>query len=650
MNPHTLRSRLLATVLGAVLMSPVVAQNDDVVFTLNFQEETDIIQIIEVVAEVTGRRILPDPRVRGLQVRLFNRDPMSADQIWQVFLEILQTNQLTAIESAAGTWRIVPDQNMRTEASSIRQGFGAEIVTRYITTDNVSAATLVPVLRPMMSTAAQLGSVPGTNTLILVDRADNLDRIVQIVQGIDRFNSQDIDIVTLQFAAAEDVAQRLTQLVQARSANGALAGLQVIPDERTNRVVLLGTASQLETYRAVAEELDRPATQGGGSQVRYLNYADAEEMAANLQGQFGGAQVLVDAETAADPTGGNVTVWADISTNSLVLAAPSSVMRDMTTIIDALDVPRAQVHVQAIIVEMSENRAAQLGLTWLADGGGGDQAAALTNFSAVGGGILQLAQIGAGGTPDPSSIPDGITAAIGNLSDSGTSWAAVVQALAADGDTNVLQFPEVVVLDNAEATLHVGQDVPFLTGQYATTGAGGGGTINPFSTVERQQVGTTLTITPRINEGTGMRLQISQEISSLSSSTVATDVITNSRNIDTEVFVNDGDILVLGGLVDDQLRATEQGIPGLRRIPGLKWLFRARNSERTKSNLMVFIRPTILRNSLDAGRLTGQRYDYMLDEQGDRAGEAVPLLRNVERPILPPRENQSPTDSVAEDE
>jgi general secretion pathway protein D len=372
--------------------------------------------------------------------------------------------------------------------------------------------------------------------------------------------------------------------------------------------------------------------------VRYLNYADAEEMATNLQAQFGGAQVAEDAETAADPTGGNISVWADISTNSLVMAAPSSVMRDMIAIVDALDIPRAQVHVQAIIVEISDERAAELGLTWLIDGAGGDSAALLSNFSNVGG-ILNLAQIGAGGTPNPASIADGVTIAVGDLNDAGTSWAAVVSAFAGDASTNVLQRPELVVLDNSEAEINVGQEVPFLTGQFTNTGAAQGA-LNPFQTSQREPVGTILRITPRINEGTGMRLSIEQETSSIASTTSSGDFITNKRTIATEVFVDDGDILVLGGLIDDQLRESEQRVPGLGRIPGLRWLFRARNTDRTKSNLMVFIHPTILRTSNDAFEMSGEKYRHLRDQQRERAEIPVPLMKDADRPVLPPFEGE----------
>lgn len=628
---------VLAALVTTLFASALRAQVDNL-FTPNFRD-MDIQQVIQVIAEETGRSIITDPRVRGQQINFYNQAPMTAEELWQAFQQILQIHTFTAIESG-GIWRIIPDAALRTEASSVTGGVGADVVTRTIAVQNVPASTLVPILRPMMPQNAQLGNPAGTDTLVLVDRADNLERIERIVEFIERSNAQEIDRVTLQFASAEDVTQKLLTLAQGQTTVGL--ALQAIADERTNSVILTGTPNQIARYRNIAESLDLPSTQGGGSQVVYLNYADATEIAENLAQQFGGAQVVEDAETVTDPTGGNVTVWADIATNSLVLAAPSSVMRDMLAIIERLDIPRAQVHVQAIIVEMSDSRAAELGLTWIVGSNDGDQVAALTNFSGTIGGILQLAQIGAGGTPDPNFVSDGVTAAVGDLNDSGTSWAAVVSALQGDGQTNVLSMPEIVVLDNAEASINVGQEVPFLTGQYAQTGAGAGGGINPFSTVDRAPVGTTLTLTPRINEGTGMRLSIEQVTSSISSSAQAVDIITNERSILTEVFVEDGDILVLGGLMDDQLRENEQRVPGLGRIPGLRWLFRARNTERSKSNLMVFIRPTILRDSLDASRMTTEKYRYLQEEQLRRAEEPVPLLKDVERPVLPPLEGAAP--------
>jgi general secretion pathway protein D len=634
--------RFLAVLLAGSTSLPLSAQDDARIFTPNFRDQP-LEEVIQIVFEATGRTIIPDPRLPpGTRINFYNQRAMNAEELWQAFLQILQSNGYAAIGSG-GIWRLVPDASARTEASQLADaspqagGTGAEVSTRYVSVENVPSQQLVAVLRPLMSTSiGNITAVPGTNTMVLTDRADNLQRIIDIVRVLDEESAQETEVIALQYAAAEDVTQKLTQLISSQAAVGGGVGMQAIPDERTNSVVLAGTPGQIERYRPIAQALDLPSNQGGGSQVRPLYYADAEELATNLQAQFGGAQVAESAETAADPTGGNITVWADIPTNSLVLSAPSQVLRDMLAIIDSLDIPQPQVRVQAIIVEMSDRRAAELGLTWLVGSEGGDQVVGLTNFSATTGGILSLSQVGNDGAPDAGLIRDGVTAVIGNLSDSGTSWAAVVSALQGDAQTNVLQMPELTVLNNAEASITVGQQVPFLTGQFTDTGGGGGGSVNPFSTIEREDVGTTLEIIPRINEGSGMRLEITQVISSISSSEVASDVITNNREIITQVFVEDGDILILGGLMDDQLRENEQKVPGLGNIPGLRWLFRAQNTERAKTSLMVFIHPTILRDGEAANRLSTSRYQLMLEEQLRRAEEPVSLMKDADRPTLPP--------------
>jgi general secretion pathway protein D len=493
----------------------------------------------------------------------------------------------------------------------------------------------------MMSTSiGNITAVPGTNTIVLTERADNMERIVEIIRILDRDSVQGAEHIMLEYGAAEDVSQKLSQLISAQASQGGIVGMQAIPDERTNSIVLSGTADQIARYRPLVEALDQPATQGGGSEVRYLYYADAEELAGLLNEQFGGTQVAESAETATDPTGGNVSVAFDVGTNSLVMRAPSQVLRDMVAIVDALDIPRAQVHIQAIIVEMSENRAAEFGLTWALGNEEGDSIAALTNFTATTGGLLQLATGGEDGSPDPGLIRDGVTAVVGNITDSGTSWAAVISALQGDAQTNVVQLPNVTVLDNTEAIIEVGQEVPFITGSYAgaDAGQGPGGNINPFQTTERESVGTLLTITPRINEGTGVQMTIEQEVSSISESAIASDVITNQRRIVTSVYVDDGNVLVLGGLTDDKLLEGEQKVPGLGNIPGLRWLFGARSTELTNSVMMVFIRPTILRDSLAASRLTNERYQLLLDEQERRSEEPIQLMKHEERPTLPPLE------------
>jgi general secretion pathway protein D len=305
----------------------------------------------------------------------------------------------------------------------------------------------------------------------------------------------------------------------------------------------------------------------------------------------------------------------------------------MLAVINQIDIPRLQVQVDAIIVELSEEETAALGVTWLrAD----DQFVGLTNFSnAGGGGILGLASAAAAETPNLSAIAEGISIGIGKLSGPG-GWAALLNALRGDGETNIVSTPQIVTLDNEEAEIRVGQEVPFVTGQFTNTGANQG-SVNPFQTIQREQVGTNLKITPQINEGSGVKLDIEQETSSLAASVAgAADLVTNTRTITTSVFVNDGDVLILGGLIDDQLRESDRRVPGLGKIPGFGWLFRSRTSDRKKTNLMVFIRPTILKTPADARFQTNVKYRYIQDLQRQLAADPVILMHEFQRPELPP--------------
>lgn len=624
-----IRGIVLGAIVAGVVAHPVAAQVQGQLITPNYRN-TDIMQVIEAVSGVTGRTIIPDPRVRA-QVSLYNSTPMTPDQFYQAFLQILEINGFAAVDSGNAT-RIIPSANVRQMPSALGSGQGAEVVTRTVELQNVQAAQLVPVLRPMIATEAQMAAAQGSNMLILSGRAANMDRIVNIIRRVDRAGAQDVDLIPLEHASAGDVVQKLMALVQATQAAGGTTTVQAIADERTNSVLLSGTESQRLRYRTYIVHLDTPSLEGGTTQVRYLNYANAEDLATKLQTQFSGA-VSAEEAAAAGPEGGDVTIWADEGTNALVINAPARILQDMLSVIDQIDIPRAQVHVEAIIVEIGEEKAAELGVTFITGDEDGDQAVALTNFGS--GGILNLAAISGTGTPDPAAIAQGITAAVGRISDSGTSWAAVLNALRGDADTNIISTQTLVTLDNEESEIRVGQEVPFLTGQFTNTGAATG-SVNPFQTIQRQQVGTNLKITPQINEGTGIRLTIEQETSSLSAGAQgAVDLVTNTRSITTSVFVNDGDVLILGGLIDDKLLQSEQRVPGLGRIPGLGWLFRKRNTDRIKSHLMVFIRPTILRDSIDARFMTNSKYDYLLDLQREQQQEPVRLMKEETYPALP---------------
>ena len=594
--------------------------------------EADLRQVVEAVGEVTGRNFLVDPRVTG-QVTFLSYSPMSAEAFYEAFLATLQIHGFIAVESE-DVVRIVPDATARVHPGLAEESGGDRIVTQVVQLANVGAAQLVPILRPLIPQYGHLAAHPGSNTLIIVDRSSNVDRMLNIIGRMDQSSDEEIEVIRLENASAGEVVTMLGALEQGAVTEG-IPPMQIAADDRTNSILLSGPTDRRLRYRALIAHLDTPSGETGNTQVRYLNYASAEDLAQNLQAQFGSA---ASAEGAPPES---INLWADAGTNSLIINAPARIMQEMNAVIDRLDIRRAQVQVDAIIVEITESRANELGVTWALRGDGGDAPLAGTNFPTSAPGVLQLgaAALGeAGAAGALSAVPGGLITGVGRFQDGETSWAAVLTALAGDAATNVIATPTIVTLDNEEATITVGSVVPFLTGQYAgTTGTvGGAGVLNPFQTINRLPVGTTLTITPQINEGSGVKLLIQQTTSSVSQGVQgAVDLVTDQREISTTVFVDDGQILVLGGLIDDQLREVEQRVPLLGSIPVVGALFRSQSTELDKTNLMVFIRPTILRNSAQAAFQTDAKYRYIRDLQLQQGEQGVQLMSDVERPTLP---------------
>ena len=589
--------------------------------------EADLRQVVEAVGEVTGRNFLVDPRVTG-QVTFLSYSPMSPEAFYEAFLATLQVHGFIAVESE-DVVRIVPDATARVHPGLAAETEGDRIVTQVVQLTNVGAAQLVPILRPLIPQYGHLAAHPGSNMLIIVDRGINVDRMLNIIGRMDQDSDEEIEVIRLENASAGEVVTMLGTLEQGAVTEGVPA-MQIAGDERTNSILLSGPTDRRLRYRALIAHLDTPSGEAGNTQVRYLNYASAEDLATNLQTQFGGLGA------GEGGTAEGVNIWADAGTNSLIINAPARIMQDMNTVIDRLDVRRAQVQVDAIIVEVSQERANELGANWVFQGAEEPNPVGGTNFSSDNlPGILQLAAAATGEAGQLAANPQGVLAAVGRITETGTGWAALLSALASDTATNVVATPTLVTLDNEEATISVGSEVPFLTGQYAST-AGTAGTLNPFQTISRNPVGTTLTITPQINEGSGVKLVIAQETSSISPAVRgAVDLVTDQRSITTTVFVDDGNILVLGGLIDDQLREVERRVPVLGRIPGLGSLFRSQSTELDKTNLMVFIRPTILRDSAQAAFQTDAKYRYMRDLQLGQGERSVPLMGDAERPALP---------------
>ena len=619
----------LAALLAAIRVD---AQQPGPQIMPNYRE-ADLRQVIEAVGEVTGRNFLVDPRVTG-QVTFLSYSPMSPEAFYEAFLATLQIHGFIAVESE-DVVRIVPDATARVHPGLAAETEGDRIVTQTVQLTNVGAAQLVPILRPLIPQYGHLAAHPGSNTLIIVDRGSNVDRMLSIIGRMDQDSDEEIEVIRLENASAGEVVAMLAALDQGAVTEG-IPAMQIAADDRTNSILLSGPIDRRLRYRALIAHLDTPSGEAGNTQVRYLNYASAEDLATNLQSQFGG---LAAGEGGAAE---GVNIWADAGTNSLIINAPARITQDMNSVIDRLDIRRAQVQVDAIIVEVSENRASGLGVTWAMQGAQSDSPIGGTNFSATAPGILQLGGAAAGAAAGEAAnqlgaltqLPDGLLTAVGRIRDSGTSWAALLTALAGDSATNIIATPTIVTLDNEQAEISVGSTVPFLSGQFTNTGAATG-SVNPFQTINRSDVGTRLAITPQINEGSGVKLLIEQETSSISEDSRAVDLVTDTRRIMTSVFVDDGSILVLGGLIDDQLREVEQRVPVLGRIPGIGALFRSRSTELEKTNLMVFIRPTILRDSVEAAFQTNAKYRYIRDLQIQQSEQNVPLMSDAERPMLP---------------
>ncbi len=639
----TSRSRIRTWLLlaaGVVSLASIAwAQQADV--TLNWKD-ADIRKVVEAVSEVTGKNFIIDPRVTG-KVTLLSATPMSPDAFYEAFLSILQVHGYVAIPSG-DLIKILPDATARQFAGPIGTTGAAgpdDLATQVVQVRNVGATQLVPILRPLIPQYGHLVAHAGSNMLIISDRAANVARMVAIIRRIDQASDEDIEVVPLEHASASEIVRIMTALSQAPRSDGAPVTTSIVADSRTNSVLIGGDKAERLRLRTLIAHLDTPLEDGGDTQVRYLRYADAEELATKLQQHFTSAR----GGAAGQPAGGagaaaadGVSVWADAQTNAIVIDAPPKMMRSLNQIVDKLDIRRAQVLVEAIIVEVIDDDKAELGTSWAVEGAGSNTPIGITNFPDFLSGVVQLGSAaGTATVTDPSGlIGEGVTIGLGRISDDGVSFAAILRAAQGDADTNIISTPSIVTTDNEEATLNVGQEVPFLTGSFSNA-TGTTGTVNPFQTIQRQQVGVKLAITPQINEGNSMVLSISQEISNVAQSAGgAVDLITNQRIIETTVIVDDGEILVLGGLIEDQLRESDQRVPVLGRIPLLGNLFRARQTEKVKTNLMVFIRPTILRDASQTAIETNAKYNMIRDVLEGQRGRNIQLMPGEERSTLPP--------------
>ena len=614
----------LAVVLSASLASAQPAQR----ITPNFKD-ADITQIAEAVSAATGKNFIIDPRVRA-QVTMLSSTPMSPDAFYEAFLSILQVYGFIAVP-AGNVVKILPDANARQiPADDLPDRVSAtsdEIVTQVLDVRNVSAPALVPILRPMIPQYGHLVAYPASNILIITDHASNVNRMMRIIRRIDQVGNQDVELVPLQNAGAAEIVRVVNSLYQGGAAAEG-AAVKVVADERSNSVLIGGEQSQRLRLRALIAHLDTPLEAGGDTRVRYLHYANAEKLAPKLKEQMTG---IAAAAGAPSPQGGvasaaqsaekGAMVWADPTNNALIITAPSKLMRAIMAIIDKLDIRRPQVLVEAIIADIDYNKDSELGVNWAAfsNSSSNSSVPAGAFVSPVGGtSIVDLATAAQNPANISTTLLQGTTIGVGRIAAGGLNFAAMVRAIRSDTNDNIIATPSAMTMDNQEAELKVAQEVPFITGQYtANNTAVVGGAVNPFQTIQREEVGTILKITPTISaEGSQVMLKISIESSSLGTKPAgAVDLVTNKRTVSTTVLIEDGGIVVLGGLIEDDTSKAETRVPYLGNIPILGLLFKTRSHTSTKSNLMIFLRPKIMRDANQAAYETDLKYNYMQDQQ-----------------------------------
>ena len=635
-------------ITAALTLSAVSAAQE---YTVNLKD-TDIQEFIKFVADVTGTTMVVDPNVKG-KVRVISSKPVSQAELYDLFLSILDVQGYTAVHSGQ-VIRIVPSKDARSSPVPIMDDQSAvgndEYVTQVIRLDNISAAKLIPVLRPLVPQQAHLAAYAPSNAIIISDIRSNIGRIVDIIERMDRSAIQTTEIIRLKYGVAEDVVSMLSTLEKSRQGEGADADKEavLVADKRTNSVVVTADELTVDRIRKLVTYLDTPLEQSGNVRVIYLEYADATEIAEVLTRVMQNISRLEEGGSSKRAGSGESTIEADEGTNSLIITADTDEMAALEAVIARLDIRRAQVLIEAIIVEMTVTEGQDLGLQWLFANDNGVYGSNITTDEAR---RQSLGQLGGALVPDDGSENIGtreVAASLATIPGTTLGWGVVdesltmtviLNALESQGNNNILSTPSLLTLDNEEAYITVGSEVPFVTGSYTNTGVGNGAS-NPFQTIERESVGVTLKVTPQINEGNAVLMDIVQEVSTLAPSLIASDLITNERKIETMVLANDGNIVVLGGLVSDEIQDDSQGVPVLSSIPLVGRLFRSDSVKVTKQNLLVFIRPTIIRDDEDLAGATAEKYRYIRDQQMERRERGLMFLDDGNLPVLPTWEEQ----------
>ena len=692
--PRTARLTIAAFGLFVAVAAPAQAQQRPAAsgsatvrhsgpVTLNFAN-AEIDAVARTMAVITGRNVVVDPRVKGTMT-LVTSSPVTPTQAMRQFSAQLRTQGFALVESA-GLYLVVPEADAKLQSGAVYAGAAppasGQILTQIFRLNHETANNLVPVLRPLISPNNTINVNPSNNSLVITDYADNLQRIGTIIAALDIANATGVEIIRLQHAIATDLAPLVMRLIDSGGAAGMAQGqadtsfkTTLLAEPRSNSLILrAANPARLALVRTLVDKLDQAAVDGPGANaasgnihVVYLKNADATKLAATLRAALvansgasisGPAAVISTASSGAGATttstsGSSLSIGlsnglainqpstggqiqADPSTNSLIITAPEPQYRQLRAVIDKLDARRAQVFVESLIAEVNADKAAEFGIQFQgALGKKGDSNIGLlgTNFSVGGANIIDLAMKAASGGAVPST---GGNFGVAHQTNGVYVLGFLARFLEANGDGNILSTPNLLTLDNEEARIVIGQNVPFVTGQY-TNNNSNSGSVNPFQTIERKDVGLTLRVRPQISENGTVKMQIFQEVSSVQASSInsSTGLITNKRSIETNVLVEDGAIIVLGGLLQDEYAGNQEKVPGLGDIPLFGNLFKSETRSRKKTNLMVFLRPVVVRDASAADSLSMDRYDLMRSAQKDAQPQTSATVPVNQAPVMP---------------
>ncbi|MCL1042533.1 MULTISPECIES: type II secretion system secretin GspD [Shewanella] len=653
MNNKKIRRNLIASVvMGASLLAPQLAWSEQ--YAANFKG-TDIQEFINIVGKNLNRTIIVDPTVRG-KINVRSYDLLNDEQYYQFFLNVLQVYGYAVVEMDNNIIKVIKDKDAKTSAIRVADdqapGLGDEMVTRIVALYNTEAKQLAPLLRQLNDNAGggNVVNYDPSNVLMISGRAAVVNKLVEIVRRVDKQGDTEVQVVPLEYASAGEMVRIIDTLYRSTANQSQLPGQapKVVADERTNAVIVSGDEKSRQRVVSLIKKLDAEQATTGNTKVRYLRYAKAEDLVEVLTGF---AEKLANDQDGGQAQGGRskrrneINIMAHPDTNALVISAEPDQMRTIESVINQLDIRRAQVLVEAIIVEVSEGDDVGFGIQWATEAGGGTQFNNLgPTIGEIGAGIWQAQdQDGTkvcteNGTCTENPTQKGditlLAQALGKVN--GMAWGvamgdfgALIQAVSSDTKSNVLATPSITTLDNQEASFIVGDEVPILTGSQNSSN----GNSNPFQTVERKEVGVKLKVVPQINEGTTVKLTIEQEVSGINGKT-GVDVTFATRRLTTTVMADSGQIVVLGGLINEEVQESVQKVPFLGDIPILGHLFKSSSSGKKKKNLMVFIKPTIIRDGVTMEGIAGRKYNYFRALQLQQQERGVNLMPNTNVPVL----------------